>query len=435
MHSHKQVVPVAQTTVTTKTTATAPTVTNVVQRDAIVTNVVDKAVLGNVIEKHNIEVVHKPVVQEIHEQKIIELEKQDVVKNVKQDTVVQRATDQTRYEEIGNVDVEAERLRLAQLNVAKAPVVTRQSGATHEVREGEVVAQVVRQEHIEHHVQPVITEVREQNIVKEVLHPVVRKVHDETIIREVGSSAPLAQQNINVIGTTQGINANDELFLSWEKSMHGAYQKDINGWNREKWLMANPQPVGYKPTGFFNQYPAFSQYHTTTVTSAPLLTNTNQTHLAWERNMYNDYEKHGSSWNRESYLKANPQPTDYQPTGFLNQYSAFSQFHHTNVVEGGKLPKKPTDLSKIDGPINPVAVVNPSTNLRHQPTDGTVVPTTTLGEAPAHTHEILKGAAAGAAIGSVVPVVGTVVGGVVGAIGGAIAKQKHIKEGTHAFKE
>ncbi|KAL0490914.1 developmentally-regulated protein [Acrasis kona] len=421
MHSHKQEVPVAQTTqttVTTKTTETAPAVTNVVHKDAIVTNVVDKAVLGNVIEKQNIEVVHKPVVQEIHEQKIIELEKQNVVKNIKQDTVVQRATDQTRYEEIGNKDLEAERLRLAQLNATKAPVVTRQSGATHEVREGEVVAQVVRQEHIEHHVQPVITEVREQNIVKEVLHPVVRKVHEETIVREVGSST-----------------VHSDLFLTWEKNMYGAYQKDTNGWNREKWLLANPQPVGYKPTGFFNQYPSFSQYHTTTVTSAPLLTNANQTHLAWEKSMYNDYEKHGSSWNRDSYLKANPQPTGYQPTGFLNQYSSFSQFHHTNVVDGGKLPKKPTDLSKVDGPINPVAVVNPSENLKHQPTDGTVVPTTTLGEAPAHTHEVLKGAAAGAAIGSVVPVVGTVVGGVIGAIGGAIVKQKHIKEGTHAFKE
>ncbi|KAL0488669.1 5'-nucleotidase SurE [Acrasis kona] len=420
MHSHKQEVPVAQKT--TITTETVP-VTNVVQKDAVVTNVVDKAVLGNVIEKQNVQVVHKPVVQEIHEQKIIELEKQNVVKNVAQGTVVQKATDQTRYEEIGSRDLEAEKLRLAQLNATKAPVVTHQSGAKHEVREGEVVAQVVRQEHIEHHVQPVITEVREQNVVKEVVHPVVRKVHEDTIVREVGS------------GSTRVIDTNDS-FLNWEKSMYGAYQKDVTGWNMDKWVLANPQPVGYKPTGFFNQYPTFTKYHTSTVVSgAPLLTNANQTHLSWERNMYNDYEKHGSSWNRESYLKANPQPVGYQPTGFLNQYSAFSQYHHTNVVDGGKLPKKPTDLSKVDGPVNPVAVVNPSENLKHQPTDGTVVPTTTLGEAPAHTHEVLKGAAAGAAIGSVIPVVGTVVGGVVGAIGGAIAKQKHIKEGTHAFKE
>ncbi|KAL0486535.1 hypothetical protein AKO1_001471, partial [Acrasis kona] len=411
---------------------------NVINKGATITNVVDQAVLGNIIERQNVEVVHKPVVQEIHEQKIIELEKQNIIKNVTQDTVVQRATDQTRYEEVGNRDLEAERLRLAQLNVAQAPVVTRQAGQTHEVRQGEVVAQVIRQEHIEHHVQPVITEIREQNIVKEVLHPVVRKVHEETIIREVGSTTiqqPLVQQqNINVIGTTQGINANNDLFLNWERSMYGAYTKDTTNWNREKWLLSNPQPTGYQPTGFFNQYPAFSQYHTTTTVNGVSLSGLNQTHLGWERSMYSDYEKHGSSWNRDSYLRANPQPAGYQPTGFLNQYPAFNQFHHTNVVEGGKLPKKPTDLSKIEGPINPVAVVNPSTNLRHQPTDGTVVPTTTLGEAPAHTHEVLKGAAAGAAIGSVVPVVGTVVGGVIGAIGGAIAKQKHIKEGTHAFK-
>jgi len=450
-HNHQGTVPVGQTTQTTVTTQTTGVQqaqpvhvqqANIVQKDAVVTNIVDKAVLGNVIEKQNVEVIHKPVVQEIHEQKIIELEKQNIIRNVAQDTVVQRQTDQTRYEEIGNRDLEAERLRLAQLNVAQAPVVTRQAGQTNEVRQGEVVAQVVRQEHIERHVQPVITEVREQNVVKEVLHPVVRKVHEDTIIREVnGSSAPIVQQqnvqqNINVIGTTQGINANNELFLGWERNMYGAYQRDGSNWNREKWILANPQPAGYKPTGFLNQYPHFNQYHTTTFTSAPLVgTQTNNQYLTWERSMYSDYERQGANWNRESFLKTNPQPVGYQPTGFLNQYPAFSQYHHTNVVEGGKLPKKPTDLSKYDGAINPVAVINPSENIKHQPTDGTVVPTTTLGEAPAHTHEVLKGAAAGAAIGSVVPVVGTVVGGVIGAIGGAIAKNKHIKEGTHAFKE
>ncbi|KAL0490445.1 hypothetical protein AKO1_009559 [Acrasis kona] len=149
------------------------------------TNVVDKPVLGGIIEKQNVEVIHKPVVQEIHEQKVIELEKQNVVKNIVHDTIHEQARASTVYEEVGTRDAEAERLRLAQLNLQTAPVVTHQSGATHEVRQGEVVAQVVRQEHIEHHVQPVITEVHEQNVVQEVVHPVVRKIHDETIIREV----------------------------------------------------------------------------------------------------------------------------------------------------------------------------------------------------------------------------------------------------------
>jgi len=125
------------------------------------------------------------VVQEIHEQKIIELEKQNVVKNVQQGTIHEQAKAATVYEQVGNRDLEAERLRLAQLNVQGAPNVVHQQGVATQVQQGEVVAQVVHQENIEHHIQPVITEVREQNVVQEVLHPVVRKVHDETIIREV----------------------------------------------------------------------------------------------------------------------------------------------------------------------------------------------------------------------------------------------------------
>lgn len=278
---------VTQTTVTTQTNAqqvvqpvvAQPVATqNIVQKSAVVTNVLDKAVLGAVIERQNVEVVHKPVVQEIHEQKIIELERQNVMTNVQQGTVMQRSTEQTRYEEIGHSDIESERLRLAQLNAHSAPVVTRQAGSTQEVSHGEVVAQVIRQEHIERHVQPVITEVREQNIVKEVTHPVVRTVHEQTIVREVGGhSQPVLlqqqqqQQQVNVIGTTQGINANsnfsgDQRFLQYEQSLLSQHQQHGSSFNHTEWIRANPAPTGYVPTGLLASQ-GLSHYGTTITTS------------------------------------------------------------------------------------------------------------------------------------------------------------------------
>ncbi|KAL0483283.1 hypothetical protein AKO1_014609, partial [Acrasis kona] len=225
---------VAQTTVTK---------TNPVVGEAVVTKVVEKPVLTNVVEKQNVEVVHKPVVKEVHEQKVIELEKQNVVKNINQGTVVEKSTDQTKYEQVGSRDLEDEKLRLAKLKITEAPVVTQQVGKKHEVNAGEVVSEVIRQEHIEHHIQPVVTEIHEKNVVKEVVHPVVRKVQEETIVREVPSSV------------------DNELHMNWEKNMYTAYQKQGDKWNTEIWIKENPKPVGYIPTGFLNQYPAFSQFH------------------------------------------------------------------------------------------------------------------------------------------------------------------------------
>lgn len=175
-------------------------------KEAVVTNVLEKPVVQNVIEKKNVEIHHKPVVQEIHEQKIIEIEKKPVLQNVHQPTLVKQERAATQFEEIGSANLsEQERLRLQQLNAPVAPKIT-QTGGVQQIQEREQVAQVVKQEFIERHVQPVVTEVREQNIVQEVVHPVVRKVHDAPIIREVTSSAPLQgaplQSGLNKMTTT-----------------------------------------------------------------------------------------------------------------------------------------------------------------------------------------------------------------------------------------
>ncbi|KAL0489810.1 leucine tRS [Acrasis kona] len=171
------------------TRATEPTIPlarePLVQNNGSITNIVDEPVIGSVIQKQNLQVVHKPVVQEIHQQKIIELEKQNIFNSVQQDTIFEHATAQTQYEEVGNAGIESQ---LSQLNVAQQPFITHQSGQLNESSQGEVVAQIIHQDNIEHHVQPVITEVREQNIVQEVLHPVVRKVNEETIIREINNN-------------------------------------------------------------------------------------------------------------------------------------------------------------------------------------------------------------------------------------------------------
>jgi len=149
----------------------------------------EKPILENVVERKNVEVHHKPVVQEIHEQKIIELEKQPVVQNVQQATVVQQSRVAPVFQEVGSANLgEEERLRLAKMNLHGETRVDHQQ-QVREVREGETVAQVIKQENIERHVQPVITEVRNQQVVQEVLHPVVRKVHEPTIVREVHYSA------------------------------------------------------------------------------------------------------------------------------------------------------------------------------------------------------------------------------------------------------
>jgi hypothetical protein len=186
-----------QTTVTTRTEEkhVERPVTQTIQKDAIVTNVMEKPVLSNVIEQKHVEVHHKPVVQEIHEQKIIEIEKQNVVQNVQKEAQFSQARAETRFEEIGSAQLgEQERLRLASLHQTNAPKVV-QEGSVRQVQEQEVVGQVIKQETIERHVQPVVTEVREQKVVQEVLHPVVRTVHEAPIIREVtGTTA--------VIGTT-----------------------------------------------------------------------------------------------------------------------------------------------------------------------------------------------------------------------------------------
>jgi hypothetical protein len=184
-HETANVGAVQQTTVTTTTQA----VPNTLQKEAIVTNVMEKPVLQNVIEKKNVEVHHKPVVQEVHQQKIIEIEKQPVVQQVQQQAVHQQSRVAPVYEEIGSRELgEEERLRLAKLNMQHQPHVQNQQ-TVQQFREGETVAQVIKQENIERHVQPVITEVREQTVVQEVVHPVVRKVHEPTIVREVTYAA------------------------------------------------------------------------------------------------------------------------------------------------------------------------------------------------------------------------------------------------------
>jgi hypothetical protein len=162
----------------------------------------EKPVLQNVIEKKNVEVHHKPVVQEVHQQKIIEIEKQPVVQQVQQAPLLQKSRVETVFQEVGSRELgEQERLRLESLRLQGAPKVQNQQ-TVQQFREGETVSQVIRQENIERHVQPVITEVREQQVVQEVLHPVVRKVHEPTIVREVQSTGFVQQQPLQQ-GLTQ----------------------------------------------------------------------------------------------------------------------------------------------------------------------------------------------------------------------------------------
>jgi hypothetical protein len=198
-----------QTTVTT-TTQAVPTKTaplnqapGAIVKDAIVTNVMEKPILQNVIEKKNVEVHHKQVVQEVHQQKIIEIEKQPVVQQVQQAPLLQQSRAETVFQEVGNRELgEQERLRLESLRLQGAPKVQNQQ-TVQQFREGETVSQVIRQENIERHVQPVITEVREQQVVQEVLHPVVRKVHEPTIVREVHSTGIVQQQGLTQQATLQ----------------------------------------------------------------------------------------------------------------------------------------------------------------------------------------------------------------------------------------
>jgi len=204
-----------QTTVTTRTTE-VPTQT--INKDAVVTNVMEKPVLQNVIEKKQVEVHHKPVVQEIHEQKIIEIEKQNVVQNVQKEAQFSQARAETRFEEIGSTQLgEQERLKLAQLQQTQAPKVVQQ-GATRQVQEQEVIGQVIKQETIERHVQPVITEVREQQVVQEVLHPVVRTVHEAPIIREVTGTNVQQGTTFQQSNLQQGIPKGETMITTQTKS-------------------------------------------------------------------------------------------------------------------------------------------------------------------------------------------------------------------------
>jgi len=184
-----------QNTVITTRTSEAPLARPApINQEAVVTNILEKPVIENVIQKKNIEVHHKPVVQEIHEQKIIEVERQPIVQNISKGTIVEQQKTPPRFEEFGTGDLgEQERLKLERLHYATAPKVVQQQGAIQEVREGEILSEVVQQEFIEHHVQPIVTEVREQRVLQEVEHPVVRTIHEAPIIREVQSTVPMQQ--------------------------------------------------------------------------------------------------------------------------------------------------------------------------------------------------------------------------------------------------
>jgi protein-disulfide isomerase-like protein with CxxC motif len=190
-----------QTTVTTRTQQ-APATTGLsgapgaqlINKEAIVTNVTEKPILSNVIERKHVEVHNKPVVKEVHEQKIIEIQKQPVLQRVEQPALINQQQAATRYEELGSSQLgEQERLRLQQLQSVQAPRVVQEQGTIQQFKEREVLAQVEKQEFIERHVQPVITEVREQNVIQEVIQPVVRKIYDAPIVREVSSTVGIQQ--------------------------------------------------------------------------------------------------------------------------------------------------------------------------------------------------------------------------------------------------
>ncbi|KAL0490439.1 ubiquitin conjugating enzyme E2 [Acrasis kona] len=273
-------VPIAQTTQTSVTTRTtevpvavvAPqTATNIVNKEAVVTNVVEKPILQNVIEKQNIEVVHKPVVQEIHEQKIVEIERRPVVQNIKQENVVEHSRAEVRYEEVGTAGLlEQDRLRLAQMQVSQ-PVLTKQAGLTTQIREKEAVVEVVTQEIIERHVQPVITEIREQKVIREVVQPITRRIYKEPIIREISGiqerpilrevkydrvlpadSLPVSfHQSGAIAGNTSALVGAQETeeWRTWNNSLLLAERNQGASWNRETYLRQFPEPSRYGLNG------------------------------------------------------------------------------------------------------------------------------------------------------------------------------------------
>jgi hypothetical protein len=117
-----------------------------------------------------------------------------VLEKINEPTILQQERVATKFEEIGSSKLgEHDRMHLKNLQAHQAPLIEKQEAVTH-FQEKENV-QVIRQENIERHVQPVITEVRDQTIVQEVVHPIVRKVYETPIVREVGTGTTTLVHN------------------------------------------------------------------------------------------------------------------------------------------------------------------------------------------------------------------------------------------------
>ncbi|KAL0478139.1 ATP-dependent RNA helicase [Acrasis kona] len=178
----------------------------IIEREAIVTTVVDKAVLEQVVNKENREIHHVNLVQEIHEQPIIEVEKLAQTKYIKEATETSTVIENTTYESIDNARLsmtEEERTRytLAHKGVLSKDqaVEIKKDISSTVIQDAEEIREIIIQPIIERHQQAIVTEIHEKKIIEFHEHPVIRKIIEKPIIREIFADSILVEQKEKVI--------------------------------------------------------------------------------------------------------------------------------------------------------------------------------------------------------------------------------------------
>ncbi|KAL0476772.1 hypothetical protein AKO1_002771 [Acrasis kona] len=166
--------------------------TKVIQKEAIISNVVDKPVLEEVIEKKNVEVHHVNVVQEIHEQPIIEVEKTHEERHIQEKTELHNVIEETKFETINTIETELteperKKIKLAHDGLLSKDVSVKvsQDVKVDTVQDAELVREIIIQPIVEHHQQALVTEVHEKKVVEVHEHPIVRKIVEKPIVREI----------------------------------------------------------------------------------------------------------------------------------------------------------------------------------------------------------------------------------------------------------
>ncbi|KAL0484553.1 hypothetical protein AKO1_011615 [Acrasis kona] len=190
--THVTEIPVATKVITTEAVVPVVEKTTVIEKEAIVTNITDKAVLEQVINKENREIHHVNVIQEIHEQPIIEVEKMAQMKHIREKSEMMTVVEGTQFEKIDNAHVrmtEEERARyeLAHKGLLSKDVAVaiKKDVSSTVVQDAEEIREVIIQPVIERHQQAIVTEVHEKKIVEIHEHPIVRKIIEKPIVREI----------------------------------------------------------------------------------------------------------------------------------------------------------------------------------------------------------------------------------------------------------